>query len=259
MYDEMLVALGLRSDTLCGDASCSFCGASVLNHDPHYLGCPQVSPTDKCWTAYTAGVQAGVPVGRALDSGPDIPSTLRDDPDLSSVPGDSLLGLGGPADAEDLARRRAARADDPPTSLYGDTPTLRGQSEEDAINEHGNRVVSLVEAARRMTKELDCSSCGKPYPYHASDCRKHPADPWSGRSTGMKCSSCMWFVEKYAPLEKNTTPCVEGEPSPLPEHGGGPVLKKVGRCRRHSPTMAGYPVVFKDDWCGDHKLDEGKV
>jgi hypothetical protein len=33
----------------------------------------------------------------------------------------------------------------------------------------------------------------------------------------------------------------------------------VGRCRRHAPTMNGYPVVFEDDWCGDHKLDESKI
>ena len=33
----------------------------------------------------------------------------------------------------------------------------------------------------------------------------------------------------------------------------------VGRCRRHAPTMNGYPVVMLDDWCGDHKLDETKV
>jgi len=27
-----------------------------------------------------------------------------------------------------------------------------------------------------------------------------------------------------------------------------------GRCRRHAPTMTGYPVVFENDSCGDHKL-----
>ena len=27
-----------------------------------------------------------------------------------------------------------------------------------------------------------------------------------------------------------------------------------GRCRRHAPTMDGYPVVYPSDWCGDHKL-----
>lgn len=30
----------------------------------------------------------------------------------------------------------------------------------------------------------------------------------------------------------------------------------IGRCRRHAPTMSGFPVVFDTDWCGDHKLDE---
>jgi len=33
----------------------------------------------------------------------------------------------------------------------------------------------------------------------------------------------------------------------------------VGCCRRYAPTMSGYPVVFVNDWCGDHKLDEGKL
>lgn len=55
-------------------------------------------------------------------------------------------------------------------------------------------------------------------------------DPWAHRSAGMKCLTCMWFVHK-AP-------------------------GNVGRCRRHAPTMNGYPVVFPDDWCGDHKLNE---
>lgn len=42
----------------------------------------------------------------------------------------------------------------------------------------------------------------------------------------------MWFVEKKA---------------------------EIGRCRRHAPTMNGYPVVYRNDWCGDHKFDEEKV
>jgi len=30
---------------------------------------------------------------------------------------------------------------------------------------------------------------------------------------------------------------------------------KTGRCRRHAPTMSGYPVVYaSSDWCGDHKI-----
>lgn len=54
-------------------------------------------------------------------------------------------------------------------------------------------------------------------------------DPWLPRSAKMRCERCMWYVEKKSP---------------------------VGRCRRHAPTMGGYPVVFENDWCGDHKLDE---
>jgi len=30
----------------------------------------------------------------------------------------------------------------------------------------------------------------------------------------------------------------------------------IGRCRRHAPTMNGFPVVYESDWCGDHRLDE---
>lgn len=62
-------------------------------------------------------------------------------------------------------------------------------------------------------------------------------DPWKHRSTGMKCKTCMWFCPKKSQTS----------------------TKLVGRCRRHAPTMGGYPVVFADDWCGDHKLDENQV
>ena len=58
-------------------------------------------------------------------------------------------------------------------------------------------------------------------------------DPWAHRSQGMRCATCMWYAAK-----------------------GGSGL---GRCRRHAPTMSGYPVVFPADWCGDHKLDEDKT
>ena len=50
-------------------------------------------------------------------------------------------------------------------------------------------------------------------------------DKWD-RVTGFGCSTCMYFVPK-----KNES----------------------GRCRRHAPTLQGYPVVHDDDWCGDHK------
>jgi len=34
-----------------------------------------------------------------------------------------------------------------------------------------------------------------------------------------------------------------------------PKQNVLGRCRRRSPTLAGYPVVYAEhDWCGDHKI-----
>jgi hypothetical protein len=57
-------------------------------------------------------------------------------------------------------------------------------------------------------------------------------DQWKHRSEGMKCKTCMWAVMK--------------------DYSG------PGRCRRRGPTMNGYPTIFPDDWCGDHKLDESK-
>lgn len=54
-------------------------------------------------------------------------------------------------------------------------------------------------------------------------------DPWKHRSERMRCATCMWFVMKAGEL---------------------------GRCRRRAPTISGYPAVFVNDWCGDHKLDE---
>lgn len=60
-------------------------------------------------------------------------------------------------------------------------------------------------------------------------------DNWKFRSANMKCKTCMWFVPKEAKVIE------------------------IGRCRRHCPTMGGFPVVFSSDWCGDHKLDENKL
>ncbi len=64
-------------------------------------------------------------------------------------------------------------------------------------------------------------------------------DPWKHRSAGMRCATCMWFAKKNAEAKD--------------ERGA------LGRCRRHAPTMNGFPVVFSADWCGDHKLDEEKL
>lgn len=66
-------------------------------------------------------------------------------------------------------------------------------------------------------------------------------DPWKHRNKGMKCGTCMWFAEKV------TEPPAVG------------VENQFGRCRRHAPSMNGYPSVFGIDWCGDHKLDENKI
>lgn len=77
-----------------------------------------------------------------------------------------------------------------------------------------------------------------------ADAKIENKDPWKHRSCGMKCRTCMFCVIK----EKQ---CLSSDPE-RPD-------VKVGRCRRHAPTMNGYPVVFEDDWCGDHKLDENKV
>ena len=65
-------------------------------------------------------------------------------------------------------------------------------------------------------------------------------DPWIHRSVGMRCRTCMFFVEKQA--------------ASLPK-----LTHAFGRCRRRAPTMNGYPAVFDHDWCGDHKLDENKL
>lgn len=81
------------------------------------------------------------------------------------------------------------------------------------------------DARRRIDQRMirDLATSPEPEP----DC--DPLDPWEHRSERMRCRTCMWFVEK------------KGE---------------IGRCRRHAPTMGGYPVVLTSDWCGDHRLSE---
>jgi len=63
-------------------------------------------------------------------------------------------------------------------------------------------------------------------------------DPWEHRASCMLCRTCMFYALKKSNVA---------------------VLRNVGRCRRHAPSMNGYPVVFEHDWCGDHKLDETKL
>lgn len=63
-------------------------------------------------------------------------------------------------------------------------------------------------------------------------------DKWIHRSPNMRCLGCMYYV---------------------PKKSSDPLSSRIGRCRRHSPTLGGWPVVFPEDWCGDHKLSEDAV
>lgn len=57
-------------------------------------------------------------------------------------------------------------------------------------------------------------------------------DPWD-RKTNFCCDSCMFCVPKN---------------------------EDQGRCRRHAPTMKGYPVIYLfKDWCGEHKIGSNPV
>jgi len=67
--------------------------------------------------------------------------------------------------------------------------------------------------------------------------KEKEVDNWKHRSAGMVCSTCMFFTPKA-----NSSGEIE-----------------LGRCRRHAPTMNGWPVMKLTDWCGDHKLDEEKI
>jgi len=67
-------------------------------------------------------------------------------------------------------------------------------------------------------------------------------DPWAFRRSRMICRRCMFYARKD---------------TSAPRRFDDP---EVGRCRRHAPTMGGYPVVFGErDWCGDFKLDEERA
>ena len=88
------------------------------------------------------------------------------------------------------------------------------------------------------------------------------SDPWKHRSEGMKCKTCMWFALKQIEISEES---IEVEPEILKPgkviytNVPAPPEPIIGRCRRHAPTMNGYPVVFVDDWCGDHKLNENTI
>ena len=93
-------------------------------------------------------------------------------------------------------------------------------------------------------------------------------DSWKHRSEGMKCKTCMWYVSKQPTVYvfagdsgKVLDEMKPGEMRTLKkdEEVMTPIRRDIGRCRRHAPTMNGYPVVFKFDWCGDHRVDENKI
>ncbi len=96
-------------------------------------------------------------------------------------------------------------------------------------------------------------------------------DPWKDRPKGMKCGTCIWHVLKeQRPLELvGPLPIPEDlnlEPGVIYPEGAaeravitsGP-NGRLGRCRKRAPTLNGFPAVFENDWCGDHKLDENKI
>jgi hypothetical protein len=82
-------------------------------------------------------------------------------------------------------------------------------------------------------------------------------DNWNHRSQGMRCRTCIFFVKKHqeaAKTSKTMVSCADPAGYDVPALRG-----ELGRCRRHAPTMNGFPAVFCKDWCGDHKLDENKI
>lgn len=115
------------------------------------------------------------------------------------------------------------------------------------------QVVMAMEEPMDETRKCDCDErIGERGPdlkhtsttpildYVEEECEPEPEDPWIHRSEHMRCRTCMWYARKHK--------------------GDGPQTPQdIGRCRRRSPTMNGYPVVFPTDWCGDHKLNERVV
>ena len=53
------------------------------------------------------------------------------------------------------------------------------------------------------------------------------SDNWENRSRKMQCKTCIHYCNK--------------------------------RCRRHAPTIQGFPAVYETDWCGDHKMDKEEM
>jgi len=94
----------------------------------------------------------------------------------------------------------------------------------------------------RLEREAPRGGMGAPSEQKtpSTEVRRIPTDNWKHRSTRMICGTCMFNV---------------GKPTSKPQRED----HFIGRCRRNAPTMQGWPVVFSDDWCGNHKLDEEKA
>ena len=88
----------------------------------------------------------------------------------------------------------------------------------------------------------------------------------------MRCKTCMFFVLKpgksldYQPTRVTTQDVLQqygGDINKVPEKEiktmHMPVERVLGRCRRKAPSLDGWPAVFEDDWCGEHKIDENKI
>jgi hypothetical protein len=84
----------------------------------------------------------------------------------------------------------------------------------------------------------DSCKCSAEEPREFHDIMYHDKnkDNWVHRSMSMRCGTC---VEKAQQAD--------------------PMLAVLGRCRKHAPTLDGWPAVYNTDWCGDHKLDEAKT
>ncbi|HYL22479.1 MAG TPA: hypothetical protein VEU74_12010 [Gemmatimonadales bacterium] len=83
----------------------------------------------------------------------------------------------------------------------------------------------------------------------------------------MRCKTCIYFVPKQVKRVLVGGVDVAGAAEagkPVRMSAGDQIElvdgeSELGRCRRHAPTLSGWPAVFNQDWCGDHKLDETKL
>lgn len=97
----------------------------------------------------------------------------------------------------------------------------------------------MVETPLQIGNASYCERCRRwisteRYLTHACNEATPVKDNWSNRSATMRCITCVFYVPKVD--------------EPL-----------YGRCRRHAPTLGGWPAMRQDDWCGDHKIDGSKI